>query len=80
MKIRPMGAGFHADGHEANRRFSQFCELAKKPLNEVRNSANIRNAFLPNRRVDRCIHADVRIFFIWRNSPSGPEILHSRGF
>jgi len=29
MKIRPVGAEFHADGHdEAKSRFSQFCERA----------------------------------------------------
>jgi hypothetical protein len=29
MKIRPVAAEFHADGHvEASSRFSQFCERA----------------------------------------------------
>jgi len=32
MKIRPVGAEFHTDRRdEANSRFSQFCERAKKP-------------------------------------------------
>jgi hypothetical protein len=33
MKIHPVGAElFHADGHEADNRFSQFCERAKKSI------------------------------------------------